>query len=328
MDKHKAPGKSDRQGVTLLQLFEMFPDNATAEKWFEDQVWPETRCCGHCGSIGTRAVASRRPMPYWCTDCRSYFSVRTGTVLQSTRIPLRKWAIAIYIYCTSLKSVSSMKLHRDLGVTQKTAWFTLQRIREAWARESGECMPGPVEIDETYMGGSETNKHNSRKLKAGRGPVGKTAVVGVKDRDTNTIAAKVVESVSASEVVPFIEGNAAYGAIVYTDEASIYTGLASGFNAYRHESVKHSVGEYVKGQAHTNGIESFWAVLKRAHKGTFHKLSPKHLHRYIREFAAKHNMRELDTIQQMSGVVARMIGHRLMYRNLIRDNGLDSMARS
>ena len=164
MEKHNALGRSERQGITLIQLFEMFPNNETAEKWFEAQVWPEERCCGHCGSTNTRATKNRKPMPYWCGDCRSYFSVRTGTVLQSTRIPLRKWAIGIYIYCTSLKSVSSMKLHRDLGVTQKTAWYMLQRIREAWSTECGvPDMAGPCEMDETYMGGLEGNKHASKK---------------------------------------------------------------------------------------------------------------------------------------------------------------------
>ena len=128
------PGESHREGITLIQLMEMFPDEAVAVAWFESAIWPNgVRHCGKCGGIRTREVPSAKPMPYWCTDCRSYFSVRTGTPIQNSRLPLRKWAIAIYLCLTSLKSVSSMKLQRDLGVTQGTAWFMLHRIREAWA---------------------------------------------------------------------------------------------------------------------------------------------------------------------------------------------------
>ena len=191
--KHKAPGKSDRKGISLMQLFNMFPHEATAEKWFEDRVWSKGRACGKCGSINTHEVTNRKPMPYRCRDCKGYFSVRTGTAIECSRVPLRKWAIAIHLEATSLKSISSMKLHRDLGVTQKTAWFMMQRIREAWARDNeNNCMAGPVEVDEMYFGGKESNKHKSKKLNAGRGPVGTTAVVGAKDCKTNRISARVV----------------------------------------------------------------------------------------------------------------------------------------
>ena len=131
----------------------MFPDEASASTWFERTVWTDGRCCGHCGSIETSPVKNQKPMPYWCTDCRSYFSVRTGTALERSKVPLRKWAFAIYLEITSLKSVSSMKLHRDLGVTQSTAWFMLHRIREAWDGSNGPTFDGPVEVDETYFGG-------------------------------------------------------------------------------------------------------------------------------------------------------------------------------
>lgn len=113
----------------------MFPDEDSARLWFQQQMWPEGRCCGHCGSVATREVPSAKPMPYWCKDCRSYFSVRTGTAIEHSRVPLRKWAIAIYLCATGIKGVSSMKLHRDLGVTQRTAWFMLHRLRKAWSEE-------------------------------------------------------------------------------------------------------------------------------------------------------------------------------------------------
>ena len=323
MAKGKAPGKSHREGISLVEIFEMFPDEATAMAWFEKTRWPEGRVCPHCRGCETSATPNAKPMPYWCKDCRSYFSVRTGTALEYSKVTLRKWAIAIYLNVTSLKSVSSMKLHRDLRVTQKTAWFMQHRLREAWTKKLDRKFSGPVEIDETYVGGIEKNKHAHKKLHAGRGGVGKSIVAGVKDRATGKVKAEVIPDATARTLQGFVGEHSDAGATVYTDDASAYKGMAND-----HESVCHSVGEYVRGMAHTNGIESFWAMLKRAHKGTFHKISPKHLQRYVNEFAEKHGIRDRDTIDQMYAVVAGIAGKRLRYRDLIADNGLPSGARS
>ena len=261
-------------------------------------------------------------MPYWCSDCRSYFSVKTGSALASSKVSLRKWAVAIYLEQTSLKSISSMKLHRDIGVSQPTAWFMLHRIREAWNSPDAGTFSGSVEVDETYMGGRRRNMSKAkREALSGRGPVGKTAVIGAKDRATNQVRASVIERTDAATLKGFVKDNAEPGTTVYTDDATAYDGLPN------RESVKHSVGEYVRGMAHTNGIESFWSMLKRAHNGTFHKISPKHLERYVREFAGKHNLRRLDTRDQMAHVASALIGKRLMHRELISDNGLPSFAR-
>ena len=321
MGSSKAPGRAHREGMSIIELMNMFPTEQAATEWFESVLWAGGRCCGKCGSVETREVPNAKPMPYWCTDCRSYFSVRTGTAIARSNVPLRKWAIAIYLCLTSLKSVSSMKLHRDLGVSQKTAWFMLHRIREAWASETRGAFAGPVEADETFVGGKESNKHESDRVHEGRGSVGKTAVAGVKDRATRQVRAQVVPDTTGATLRGFVASHTQPDAMVYTDGEPAYWGLPN------HEAVRHSVGEYVRGMAHTNGMESFWSMLKRAHMGTFHKLSPKHLDRYVQEFAGKQNKRDLGTLAQMRDTVARLVGRNLLYRALIADNGLDSGAR-
>lgn len=317
---HNAPGKAYREGLSLIDLMEMFPDEASAAEWFEELIWPVERACGHCGSVTTREVPNAKPMPYWCSDCRSYFSVKTGTALSHSKIPMRKWAIAIYLEITSLKGVSSMKLHRDISVSQKAAWFMLHRIREAWAVPPGGKLAGPVEVDETYVGGLEKNRHEHQRTGREKAPV-----IGLKDRETGEVRVSAIADTSGPTLRGFVREHTRAGAQVYSDGHRAYRRLDG---EYRHDAVEHGVGTYVIEQAHTNGIESFWSMLKRAYQGTYHKISPKHLDRYARQFAGKHNLREMDTLAQMADVAAALVGRRLLYRDLTADNGLPSGSRA
>lgn len=323
----KAPGKHFREGISLVGFFERFPDEASAERWFVDLRWPSGICCPTCGSLNVQVGTTHPTMPYRCREkeCKQrFFSVKTGSAMQSSKLPYRTWLLAIYLVATNLKSVSSMKLHRDLGVTQKTAWHLAHRLREARIEYRG-LFSGPVEVDETYFGGKRKNMSNAKRkemAKLGRGTAGKTAVVGAKDRASKAVTAKVVPDTTKRTLQGFVAEYVDPSASVYTDDAAAYEGMA-----FDHETVVHSAHEYVKGDVHTNSMESFWSMLKRAHKGTFHKLSDKHLNRYVQEFMGKANMRELDTHDIMKVIAIGMRGRRLRYRDLIRDNGLDSGAR-
>ena len=323
----KAPDKSNRTGISMRELFRRFPDDATAEAWLIEQRWPDGVACPHCGSTNVQSGAKHKTMPYRCREkeCAKRFSLKTGTVMEGSKLGFQVWVIATYLMSTNLKSVSSMKLPRDLEINQRSAWFLAHRLRVALSEE-GKVFSDPVEVDETYFGGKRANMSNARRKElagTGRGAVGKTAVVGAKDRATKQVAAKVVERTDASTLQGFVINHAAPGATVYSDDSSAYESLR-----FDHDTVKHSLSEYVRGDVHTNGIESLWSMLKRAHKGTFHKMSPKHLDRYVQEFASRHNLRDEDTIDIMTSIATGMRGKRLRYRELIAPNGLSSGARS
>ena len=314
----QAPGKAHRKGISLMELADMFPTEEAAVKWFEAWHWPDGEmACMRCGSVNCYRVKSGKPMPYRCRDCRKYFSLKTNTAMEASNLPLRKWAYAIYLEITSLKGVSSMKLHRDLNITQSSAWFMKHRIREGLASETRRMFSGPVEVDEAYFGGKRKNMSNAKRATlTGRGPKGKQAVVAAKDRETKQVVARVIDRTDGATLRGFVDAHASDDAKLYTDDATAYRGTGR-----EHETVKHSAAEYVRYLAgekiHTNGVESFWSMLKRGYHGVYHHMSLKHLQRYVDEFAGRHNIRDMDTLAQMQHVVAGMVGRRLLYRKLV-----------
>ena len=301
------------QYISLYQFHKLFPDENAAIAYYESQRWPNGVRCPHCDKAErVKPVKSRKPQPYHCGSCRKYFSVKVGTVMESSKIPLQKWLLVTYLMTVARKGISSHQIAREAGVTQKTAWFLLQRIRETWGLSTGMFV-GSVEVDEAYFGGKERNKHASKKLKQGRGPVGKSAVVAIKNRETGRVKAQPVPRTDRLTLHATIKENVEPGSLVYTDEWRAYANLVG----YNHRVVNHSVGEYVKDMIHTNGVESFWALLKRGYVGTFHHISPKHLWRYVNEFEERHNTRLMQPLERFGHFIRLTIDKRLTYQELI-----------
>ena len=311
--RSKPKTKKERQDIISLKKFnEAIPDEAAAIAYVEKAIWGETAFCGRCGGDNIYRVKNGRPMSHRCRDCKMYFSVRTGTVMAETNLPIRTWLLAIHLMHTSRKGMSALQLHKMLDVTYKTAWFLCHRIREGMKDDKGVFSGGVVEVDETFVGGKKGRMHASKKPKHWKD--NKHIVMGFKERETGRVVAFPVRSDDPVTLEREAMTRVFPGTTVYSDGHPGYQYLND--LGYTHEAVVHSVGEYVRGEAHSNGIESFWSLLKRGYVGVFHYMSWKHLHRYVNEFAFRQSAGPGNGFSVVGKVLNGMKGKRLRYARL------------
>lgn len=297
---------------TLMEFTDYFKDEATCVAHFTATRFRNGEYCPHCHTTKIYKCAGGKR--YHCASCKQDFTIRTKTVFGESKLPLRKWYMAVYLLSTTSKGISSLQLAKHVGVTQKTAWFMDHRLRSAMKQDGGQIF-GTVEADETYVGGAVRNMHKWKvdRSKVGTGGKGKAIVFGMKQRG-GQVRARLIANNGSEQLHPAIQATVAPGSVLYTDEHRGYNGL----EGYSRTVVNHSVREYVNGMAHTNGIESFWALFKRCYHGVYHWMSRKHLQKYIDEAAYRLNRRGQDMNMVFGEVVERTTdGAKLPYKKLI-----------
>lgn len=310
----------------LLQLQRHFNNEKVCIEFIEQQRWHGTPDCPHCGSEHHYRTSTRLKSPelkgykdFWCKACNKKFTTLTGTIYESSKVSLQIWLSAVYLVTAHKKGISSVQLAKDLGVTQKTAWFMNHRIREMLKEKMPQALNNIVEIDETFIGGKHGNMHLSKRAKLKeqniRGYMDKTPVVGMMERKGKLIA-KVVTAVNQATLQPLAIENISKDATIVTDNFWGYRGLDNHFNA--HEIINHTYKEYVRGSVHTNSIEGFWGLFKRSIYGIYHFASPKHLQRYVDECAYRFNNREVSDVERFGLAVERCGNARITYPTLIQ----------
>jgi transposase-like protein len=297
---------------TLVEAIRYFADQDVCVEFVAKLRWPDGPVCPRCEGREHSYLTTRR---LWkCKSCKKQFSVKVGTIFEDSAIKLDTWLIAIWLIANSKNGISSHELGRALGITQKSAWFVLQRIRLAMQAGSFDNFDGEVEIDETFIGGKARNMHpRVRKQKiTGRGMAGKVTVAGALQRG-GKVRVAVIEDTKRGTLEAHVREHVAEGATVYTDALGSYKDLTD--LGYEHRTIDHAE-KYVDGRIHTNGLENFWCLLKRGLKGTYISVEPFHLFRYLDERVFTYNMRELTDLGRFSAVLAAVSGRRLTYAQL------------
>ncbi len=297
---------------SILELVQYFNSEEKCAEYLAEKRWHGHPVCPKCGN-GSVYTLKGKVKRYKCAGCREQFSVRVGTIFEDSKIGLQKWFLAIYLITAHKKGISSLQLSRDLHVTQKTAWFMLHRVRYALAYEPTEQMSGTVEVDETYVGGKDKNRHASKRTHDFGGSK-KAAVVGIVERGGNVIA-RHTPNTDKKTILPIIHAAVTKGTTICSDEFAGYTSLRK---VYDHQTVKHGAFEYVSGAIHTNSIEGFWSLLKRGIVGIYHFTSEKHLQKYVDEFVFRYNSRSISDSGRFDQMLSNSQG-RLTYKTLIND---------
>lgn len=306
-----------RSTISTFQLFEKYPDAESARIYLEKRLWKDGVTCPKCKA--KERITTRKGGYYRCNACSLDFTVRTGTIFERSHVPLHKWLYSMYLLVTARKGISSMQLAKEIGITQKSAWFVLQRLREACATDTAP-LSGIVEADETFIGGKEANKHMWQRFRGDRGVKPKMAVIGMREKNGRTKAV-ISDTVGKFALIGAIQANVEKGSTLHTDEQHGYKDLPK--FGYPHKTINHNLSQYSVNGVTTNGIESVWAVLRRGLHGVYHRASHKHLARYVNEFTFRLNEGnvKIHSLDRLDSFVDAVAGKRLTYERLIAPTG-------